>query len=107
MEKIWFIMIALGIGTFLIRFSMIALLGSFTLSTSLERALRFVPASVLSALVISQLTNCGQPSCFSWSNPQVWASVAAGLIAWKTQNAFLTILGGMVALWVFKIALPG
>jgi branched-subunit amino acid transport protein len=107
MEKIWFIMIALGIGTFLIRFSMIALFGSLNLSASFERALRFVPASVLFALVISQLVNCSRPPCLSWSNPQIWASAVAGLIAWKTQNAFLTILGGMIALWMIRMLLSG
>ncbi len=48
---IWLTIIALGIGTFLIRFSFLGLLGGKDLPDWLTRHLRYVPVAVLPGLV--------------------------------------------------------
>ncbi len=49
--SIWWMIITLGIGTFLIRFSFLGLLGGRDLPDWLVRHLRYVPVAVLPALV--------------------------------------------------------
>ena len=53
---IWLLFIALAVGTFALRFSFIYLFGKVEMPEWLRRALRFVPASVLAALVFPALT---------------------------------------------------
>jgi branched-subunit amino acid transport protein len=99
---IWLIMIALAIGTFLIRVSFIALLSDRALPPLLSRALRFIPAAVLSALVVPQILTRNNALQISLSNPQLVAGIAATLVAWRTRNVLATILIGMLVLWVLQ-----
>ncbi len=98
----WLIMIALGIGTFLIRYSMIGLSGKVNLPKVIVRAIRFIPASMLSALVVSQMLAYARPGSFTLGIPYFGAAIIAGGVAWKTRNAFLTVLVGMILLWVLR-----
>jgi branched-subunit amino acid transport protein len=104
---IWLIMIALAIGTFLIRISFIALIGNRELYPLTARALRFVPAAVLSALVAPQILTRNNSLCVSLDNPQAIAGIVAAVIAWRTKNVPFTILSGMVVLWILRALLPG
>jgi branched-subunit amino acid transport protein len=95
---VWLIMIALAVGTFLIRISFIFLLSNREVHPLIARALRFVPASVLSALVIPQILTRNDSLSISLTNPQ--------LIAWRTKNVLFTILSGMVVLWLLQLLFP-
>jgi branched-subunit amino acid transport protein len=104
---IWLIMIALAIGTFLIRGSFILLIGKRELPPLLSRGLRFVPASILSALVVPQILTRNNALQISITNPQLIAGVVATVVAWRTKNVLFTILSGMVVLWFLQALLPG
>ena len=103
---IWLIMIGLAIGTFLLRASFILVLGDKTVHPLIARALRFVPASVLSALVVPQILTRDGVLQVSFFNPQLAAGIVAGLIAWRTKNVLFTILGGMAVLWTTRLLIP-
>ncbi len=103
---IWLIMVALAIGTFLIRGSFILLLGKREVPSLLARSLRFIPASILSALVIPQILTRNNVLQISATNPQLFAGLVAGLVAWRTKNVLFTILSGMVVLWILQALLP-
>jgi branched chain amino acid efflux pump len=104
---IWLIMIALAVGTFLIKISFIMLLSNREVHPLITRALRFVPAAVLSALVVPQILTRDNSLRISLANPQLVAGVVAGVIAWRTRNVLLTILAGMVVLWILQALTPG
>jgi branched-subunit amino acid transport protein len=103
---IWLIMIGLAIGTFLIRLSFIQLLGQREMPPLLARSLRFIPASILSALVVPQILTRNNALQISFANPQLLAGIVAGLVAWRTRNVVLTIVSGMVVLWLLQAVLP-
>jgi branched-subunit amino acid transport protein len=105
--NVWLIMIALAVGTFLIRVSFILLLSNREVHPLVSRALRFVPASVLSALVVPQILTRDHSILISFANPQLIAGMVATLVAWRTKNVLFTILSGMVALWVLLALVPG
>ncbi len=104
---IWLIMIALALGTFIIRISFIILFSNREIHPLIVRALRFVPASVLSALVLPQILTRNNSLRISLTNPQLIAGIIAALIAWRTKNVLFTILSGMVVLWVLQLLFPG
>ena len=60
--SIWLLFIAIGLGTFLLRFLFIYLFGKIEMPDWLRRALRFVPAAALAALVFPALTHPGGTS---------------------------------------------
>ena len=104
---IWLIMIALAIGTFLSRISFIHLLSNREVHPLISRALRFVPAAMLTALVVPQILTRNNTLQISFANPQLIAGIVAAGVAWRTRSVFFTIVTGMLVLWAQQILLPG
>ena len=104
---IWIIMLGLAVGTFLLRSSFILVLGEHDIHPLMERALRFVPASVLSAIVVPEILRRHNSVLISPQNPQLIAGIVAAIIAWRSRSVVLTILGGMGTLWVLEALFPG
>ncbi|BCR04326.1 membrane protein [Desulfuromonas versatilis] len=102
-STLWLTMAGIGAGTFLIRFSFIWLLGRGQVRPAVQRVLRFVPASVLSALILPSFV-LPQHAAFSLGNERMWAGLIAAIVAWRTRNVLLTIGAGMAALWVLTNA---
>ncbi len=98
----WAFFIAIGLGTFLLRFSFIYLFGKVAMPDRLKRALRYVPVSVLAALVFPAITSPAGALDLSFGNVRLLAGIAGALVAWKTRNVLWTIAVGMVLLWVFQ-----
>lgn len=102
MSTYWPIVIALGLGTFLIRFSFILIVDRVTFPDAVNRMLRFIPASVLTALIVPSvlLARTAGHEFAGWD--RTLAALAAVLVAWKTRNIFATIAGGMGVLWLIR-----
>ena len=101
--SIWTLFIAIGLGTFLLRFSFIYLFGRLKMPDWLWRALNYVPASVLAALVFPALTYRGGVLDISLQNARLLAGLGGALVAWRTKNVLLTILVGMVLFWLLQL----
>ncbi len=95
----------IGLGTFLQRFSFIFLLGKISLPEWLRRALRFVPASVLAALVFPALTHPSGVLDLSFGNFRLLAGLVGAVVAWRTRNVLLTLIAGMLMLWALQAIL--
>jgi branched-subunit amino acid transport protein len=100
---IWLVILALGAGTFAIRFSFLGLAGGRELPPWLLRLLRYVPVSVLPALVAPMVVwpqaTGGEPeparataACVALAvgaaTRHVLAAVGSGLVALYTVLAF-------------------
>ena len=96
----WLIIIAMGVVTFGIRLLPIVLLGRIEIPVVVQRALRFVPPAVLSAIIAPELLMPGGQVSLSLGNARLIAGVLATIVAWRTKNVLLTIAVGMIALWV-------
>jgi branched-subunit amino acid transport protein len=102
--KLWVVILAAGIITYLIRLSFIIALDRLTLPEWFSRGLRYVPPAVLSAIIVPELMNWnGQAVNISWSNPQIIAGIAAVLVAWRTRNVVLTLAAGLICFLVLQI----
>jgi branched-subunit amino acid transport protein len=96
-----------GLVTFAIRLSFIALLGKVEVPPLLTRALRFVPAAVLSAIIFPELVMRGGQADLSLGNGRLLAGLVAALVALKTRSVAWTIASGMAALWALQALHPG
>ncbi len=105
MKNVWLVMFLGGLATFLTRLSFILLVGRREIPDWLRRSLRFVPPAVLTAIIIPELLLPGGRLDISIGNERLLAGLLAVLVAWKTRNTILTILVGMIALWIFRLVL--
>ncbi len=90
----WLILIAMGLVTFGTRLLPIVLLGRIEIPVVVQRALRFVPPAVLSAIIAPELLMPGGEFNLSLGNARLLAGVIAMLVAWRTKNVLLTIAVG-------------
>ncbi len=104
--NLWLIIIGMGIVTFGIRLVPIVLLGRIEIPFIMQRALRFVPAAVLTAIVVPELLYRNDQLDLSLTNARLLAGLIAIGVAWRTKNALITIGVGMLALWVIGAIVP-
>ncbi len=102
---LWIVILAVGGVNYLSRLSFIEYFARRSMPPLLARALKFVPAAMLTALVVPMIveTNAGVPELAS---PKVLAAIVAGIVAFATRNTLLTIAVGMVALWLLQWLRP-
>jgi branched chain amino acid efflux pump len=103
--NIWLVMLLGGLITFLIRFSFIYLFGRFEIPETIRKALRYVPPAVLSAIIFPELFLHDGAINLSLENTRLLAGLIAILVAWFSKNTLVTILAGMVALFLLKLFL--
>lgn len=101
--NIWLIMIFIGLLTFAIRLSFIALLERFEMPRNFRRALRFVPIAVLSAILLPELTFSNNNLLISPTNPRLLAGIIASFVAYKTKSVIWTIITGMTVFWILRM----
>ena len=99
---LWLTIVGAGAVTFALRFSFIALLGRTEMPLFLGRVLRFVPAAVLTAVVIPLLFYENGSLEASLGNERLLAGLVAALIAWRTRSVLFTLGGGMATLWTLQ-----
>ena len=99
---LWGLFLAVGVGTFALRLSFIELYGQLRIPTALHRALAYVPASVLAALVLPAVIFSGAASEFPLANSRIPAAMVAALVAWKSRNTLFTLAAGMGSLWTLQ-----
>ncbi len=91
--KIWFVIVVLGIGTYLLRWSFLGAIGNRPIPVWAERMLRYTAVAVLPALVaplvVWPAATEGQPD-----PARLTAAAATILIGLVTRNTLAAILGG-------------
>ncbi len=103
--KIWAIIFAAGLITYLIRLSFILALERLKLPDWFSRGLRFVPPAVLSAILVPGLADWNGQINLSWNNLQILAGIAAGLVAWRTRNVVFTLAAGLACFMILNAVL--
>ncbi len=99
---LWLTILGAGAVTFALRLSFIALLARMETPRFLGRALRYMPAAVLTAVVIPLLFYTDGSLEASLDNERLVAGVVAVLICWRTRSVLFTLGGGMAALWALQ-----
>jgi len=103
--NIWLVMLIGGLITFGMRFSLIYLFGRFQVSETLRKALHYVPPAVMSAIIFPELFLRDGALNLSFDNTRLLAGLIAIVVAWFSKNTLITILAGMVALFLLQFFL--
>jgi branched chain amino acid efflux pump len=99
--KLWAVILVVGALNYLSRLSFIAFFARRSMPPLLARALRYVPAAMLTALVVPMVVEV-TPEGLDPDVPKVIAAVVATVLAWFKLGTLWTLGVGMVALWLLK-----
>jgi len=89
--------------TFLVRYAFFALGERVAFPPLAKRALRYVPAAVLTAIVVPMvLLPDGAHWQLDWRNAWLLGALATGLIAWRFNHLLASIGGGMAVFFLFR-----
>ena len=91
--EIWTIIVALGIGTFLIRFSFMGIIGSRQMPEWVLRHLRYTPMALLPGMV-APLVVWPDATGGVLDAPRLAAAVTAIVVGRLTKNVMLAVLAG-------------
>jgi branched-subunit amino acid transport protein len=104
MTAVWISMLGMGLITLCLRSSFLVLPERIQLPPLLRRALRYVPAAVLTAIYAPELlVQSGNGGLWA-GHERLLAGAVAILVAWRVRRTFVTIAAGMLALHLFDIA---
>ena len=98
--------LGMGLVTYAIRLSLFLLPERVILPPWLLRALRYVPAAVLSAIIFPELLLPEGTIDITLGNERLLAGCLAMVVAWRTRNVFLTVILGLFTLWLLQAYSP-
>lgn len=91
--------VAAGIGTYLLRASLVLVLGRVAVPARLERSFRYIAPAVLAAIVAPALL-LDDTGAVSVLDLRVLAGLAAGLAAWRWRTIPAALAAGLGTWWV-------
>jgi branched-subunit amino acid transport protein len=102
--KLWLVIVVVGLLNYLSRLSFIAVFARRTMPPLLARALKYVPAAMLTALILPMILAApADPAAATLPlNPRVAAAIVAGAVAYFTHSTLKTLGAGMAALWLLQ-----
>jgi branched-subunit amino acid transport protein len=100
--KLWTVIFAVGLLNYLSRLSFIAVFARRSMPPILARALKYVPAAMLTALILPMIVAGPATTPAMVVSPRVVAAVIAGAVAFFTRSSLWTLLMGMAALWLLQ-----
>jgi branched-subunit amino acid transport protein len=100
---IWMVTLVVGVLNFVSRVSFIAWFARNDMPPLLTRALRHVPAAMLTAIAVPAVVFIAPGTLnLTADNAKLVAALVAGLIAWWRKNTVETIVVGMATLWLMR-----
>ena len=98
---IWLTLAGMALVTYLLRASFLLLPESVDTPPLLRRALRYVPAAVLTAIWAPELLLQNQVLYIALENERLLAGLVAIAAAWRWRLTSVTIAAGLAALHLF------
>lgn len=99
--KLWAVIFVVGALNYLSRLSFIALFAKRSMPPLLARALKYVPAAMLTALILPMVIDWkGAETDFT--TPRIVAALLAAAVAFFTRSTLKTLGSGMAALWALQ-----
>jgi branched-subunit amino acid transport protein len=99
---IWLTILGMALATYATRvITMLALRGE--VASWLRRWLGYVPVAVFTALILPPLLLREEAGAKALAlGPALPAGLVGALVAWRTGNVLLTIVGGMATFWALR-----
>jgi branched-subunit amino acid transport protein len=100
--KFWIVIVSVGLLNYLSRLSFIAFFANRSMPPLLARALKFVPAAMLTALVVPMVAATPSLAGGIQIDARLPAAALAVVVAYRVRGTIATLVTGMAALWVFR-----
>lgn len=104
-SSIWVLVVSLTVLTFLLRGAFLVFASRLELPKSFDRAFRYFPPAILAALVGPAFVKNKGVLDYSFTNPYLLAGLVAIAVAWRTKSIPITLIIGMLCLWLFRYLL--
>ena len=101
--KLWAVIVAVGALNYASRLSFIAFFARRSMPPLLARALKYVPAAMLTALIVPMVVDW-KGSAADFATPRVAGALIAAAVAFATRSTLKTLAVGMAALWLLQWA---
>jgi len=98
----WLAILGMALVTMALRASFLLLPEGVPLPPLVRRALRYVPAAVLTAIWTPELVMHGGTPDLSLANARLLAGIVAIAVAWRFRLTYVTLGIGMLALHLFS-----
>lgn len=99
---LWIVIACMSVVTFALRASFLLLPARVAIPPLARRALRFVPAAVLTALWAPEIFLHKGALSFGMANAQLLAGIVAIAVAWRWKQVYATIVAGLASLHLFE-----
>ena len=100
--KFWIVIVSVGLLNYLSRLSFIAFFANRSMPPLLARALKFVPAAMLTALVVPMVAAAPSLAGGIQIDARLPAAAIAVVVAYRVRSTIPTLVAGMAAMWVFR-----
>ncbi|MBK9115462.1 MAG: AzlD domain-containing protein [Betaproteobacteria bacterium] len=101
--KLWAVIVAVGALNYASRLSFIAFFARRSMPPLLARALKYVPAAMLTALIVPMIVDW-KGAAADFATPRVAGALIAAAVAFATRSTLKTLAVGMAALWLLQWA---
>ena len=102
---VWTIILGMAATNYVLRAAPFLALSRVEIPGWAQRWLDFVPVSVMSALVVSEVLRPGGTWPLPWHNPYLWAAIGTGFVFWKWRSLIGATLVGLVLFLALRWAL--
>ncbi len=99
------LIVGMALVTFGVRYPVLAVSGKIDLPGPVLRALRYVPAAVLTAIVAPAVLMPEHKLWIGYTNAHLIAGMVTGLVAWRTRHFLLTFVIGMAVFLAWRAVL--
>jgi branched-subunit amino acid transport protein len=101
--KLWIVIVSVGLLNYGSRLSFIAFFANRAMPPLMARALKFVPAAMLTALIVPMVV-AGPSGTDVQLDARLPAAVIAAVVAYRVRGTLPTLAAGMLALWGLRAA---
>jgi branched-subunit amino acid transport protein len=102
--KLWIVIVSVGVLNYLSRLSFIAFFANRSMPPLMARALKFVPAAMLTALIVPMIVASPSSATVVQLDARVPAAIVAAIVAYIVRGTIPTLAAGMVTLWGLRAA---
>ncbi|NLY43731.1 MAG: AzlD domain-containing protein [Clostridiaceae bacterium] len=101
-SKILLIIFGMGLVTYIPRMIPLVILSKFDMPPLFLKWLKYIPVAVLSALLLPGILITEQGFSMGLNNKSFLASLPCFFVAAKTRNLFITVLVGIVSMFILQ-----
>jgi branched-subunit amino acid transport protein len=101
--RVFLTLVGMGLVTYLPRLLPVWLLSSRRLPAAVVTWLRYVPASVLAAMLFPAIFTQQGALNLQPGNLSLWAALPTLLVAWKTRSLFYAVVTGIAAIALLRL----